>query len=347
MIHKFITTILFLTFSYSAFAQQEKPLPFWLAEKDDKKVYLLGTIHTTGLNSYQCPSEIKNRVKNSDLVFVETNSFKDYNFNREEQRILFIGSESQKQELLSKLPEEDRIAVSKAVTNIVKSFDMINRIVNQPVKYASGGFSTFENLNPQTQEFLINHSFKPSKYNKKDFLKEVAYFILLIVYYDASFDVDSMDSEIALFSKNNKIPLKGLDKDKKLISEKEFQDAMSKKDTIFVTIDNVEQTIANYELFKEQKSSIIKFSTEYFLNKISQGNFKEIEQTIDGKNALLKNRNIIWVEKINQALNTEENNTIFVAGGILHFLGSDNMIDMLKEEGFNIKKLHCSLEFEI
>ena len=62
MIHKFITTILFLTFSYSAFAT-EKPYPFWLAEKNGKKVYMLGTIHFAGLKEYQCPSEIKKSYK--------------------------------------------------------------------------------------------------------------------------------------------------------------------------------------------------------------------------------------------------------------------------------------------
>ena len=79
---------------------------------------------------------------------------------------------------------------------------------------------------------------------------------------------------------------------------------------------------------------------------MSQNNLKEQEQKTEGAvtDNLLKNRNIIWVEKINQALNTEENNTIFVAGGVLHFLGSDNVIDMLEEEGFNIKRLHCSEE---
>ena len=354
MIHKLITTILFLTFSYSVFAT-EKPYPFWLAEKNGKKVYMLGTIHLAGLKEYQCPSEIKNRIESSDLVFTETGSPIHHILSVEDRRTLMIGSESEKQDVLNKLPtKEDRIKISKAFTNRYSYYSQIFRL-NEfgDMKFKSERDATFEDLNSQTQEFLINHGFKPSTYNKEDFLKETLYFLYLTTYYDAFFDVDQMDNEVILFAKSNKTPLRALDNNNtRPMSEKEFQDKMMSKKTIgFVGITGIEDFVESYDQMKESFSLVIKNTVETVLSNLSQAlyqnNLKEQEQTIEEvvtDNPLLKNRNIIWVEKINQALNTEENNTIFVAGGAAHFLGPDNVIDMLKEASFNIKKLHCSEE---
>ena len=377
MIHKFITTILFLSFSYSAFAT-EKPYPFWLAEKDNKKVYMLGTVHTTGLDAYQCPSEIKNRIENSDLVFTESGSLTNHLLSMEDRRALMIGSESEKEAVLDNLPEEDRIKVSKAFTNRYDWFTPHFRLNYLNIKYESWGDATFEELSPQTQDFLINHGFKPSTYNKEDFLKEAFYFIYRTAFYDDFFDTDLMDVEVSLFTKSNKIPIKALDNEKSLYPEKDFQDLMSKKTTQLVQINSIEEYVGAYDQLKEGFSLNNTKSLEKDLSDISQALLKEQEQKTEGigtdnlfknvvsyiqdqtevvlsavsqtlyqnnlEDSLLLNRNIIWVEKINQALNTEENNSIFVAGGAFHFLGTDSVRDMLKEEGFNIKKLHCSEE---
>ena len=349
MIHKLITTLLFLSFSYSAFAT-EKPYPFWLAEKDGKKVYMLGTVHATSLKEYQCNSKIKNHIKSSDLVFLEKAGPTNL-LSIEDRRALYIGSESEKQDVLSKLPDKDRISISKS-----NRFEaIVVQAIRMNVLMKSGESATFEDLNSQAQEFLINHGFKPSTYNEEIFLKETFYFIYLTAFRDALLDFDHMGIEIALFSKSNKIPMKSLDKDQiSFVSEKDSQDSRSEKEAHPVMINTIEQFIATYEEQKKAFSSIFKAEKDTVLSSLSQGHLKEQEQTIDKaqeqklegmvKDKLLKNRNIIWVEKITQALNTEENNTIFVAGGVLHFLGSDNVIDRLKEEGFNIKKLHCSEE---
>ena len=334
MMHKFIKTILFLTFSYSAFAT-EKPYPFWLAEKNDKKIYILGTILVTGLNAYQCNFEVKNRIASSDLVFMETVIPTNHPLSMADRRALTIGSESEKQDVLNKLPTKDREKVSKIFTNRYELNSQTLRLSNfGNNKLESEVFATFEDLSSQAQDFLINHGFKLSKYNTETFLKEVGYFIYLTAFYDAFYDTDIMEIEVSLFTRSNKIPLKGLDhNDIDLMSEKEFQDKMSKKTTHLVGIDWVNRLVADYKYIKKDFSVLFT-------------GLSELEQQFEGvvKDTLLKNNNNIWVEKINQALNTEENNTIFVAVDILYFLGPDNMIDMLKEAGFSIKKLHCSEE---
>ena len=259
----------------------------------------------------------------------------------EDKRTLVIGSESEKQDVLNNLTEEERIKVSKS-----SRIEALSQKLLEHLLIKSGESATFEDLSSQAQEFLINHGFKPSAYNKEDFLKETFYFLYLTAFYDAFFDMDQfMDNEVALFSKNNKIPIKALDNDQlSLVSEKDTQNSMSEKEGYPVMINTIEQLIATYEEEKEIFSSLLKTLKDQTLSSLSQGHLKELEQEINVTDNLLKNRNIIWVEKINQALNTEENNTIFVAGGAAHFLGPDNVIDMLKEASFNIKKLHCSEE---
>ena len=50
----------------------------------------------------------------------------------------------------------------------------------------------------------------------------------------------------------------------------------------------------------------------------------------------------MWFQKITEAFESHEYENIFVAGGVAHLIGPFNVLDMLEEEGFTIKRLSCS-----
>ena len=54
----------------------------------------------------------------------------------------------------------------------------------------------------------------------------------------------------------------------------------------------------------------------------------------------LKHRNEKWKPKILKAFNNYNN--IFVAAGLFHFIYNDNLLDMLKKEGFFIKRFKAN-----
>ena len=53
---------------------------------------------------------------------------------------------------------------------------------------------------------------------------------------------------------------------------------------------------------------------------------------------LLKKRNEIWLERIISAHQQEANKEMFIAAGLAHFTEDHNLLDMLKIEGFRIKR---------
>ena len=59
---------------------------------------------------------------------------------------------------------------------------------------------------------------------------------------------------------------------------------------------------------------------------------------------MLKNRNELWFQKIIEAFESPEYANIFVAGGVGHFIGLFNVLDMLEAEGFTIQRLSCSAD---
>ena len=55
--------------------------------------------------------------------------------------------------------------------------------------------------------------------------------------------------------------------------------------------------------------------------------------------AILKNRNESWLEKILSSFENADK-ALFITAGINHFVFSDNVLDMLEDEGFTITKIN-------
>ena len=98
--------MIFLVFCcafYGAYAAEEggskaeKPY-FWKVEKEGKTSYFLGTLHTPiTIEELPCSQKIQHLLKNSDLVFIETDSFteeqKEFKALKEKMKLSKDGSE--------------------------------------------------------------------------------------------------------------------------------------------------------------------------------------------------------------------------------------------------------------
>ena len=104
---------------------------------------------------------------------------------------------------------------------------------------------------------------------------------------------------------------------------------------------DIEQIIADYEDIKQHyldsypllvsnyKSTDLKSQTEGFGSVI----IKIVNWFIGSSDSLAKNRNESWIEKM---LLSSENQSIFIAAGYAHFIGSDNVLNLLESEDFKI-----------
>ena len=154
----------------------------------------------------------------------------------------------------------------------------------------------------------------------------------------------SIDAEVIKLALDHNIPIESLDANKNTIAdlEKEITDLykMEGQDTQVRNTD-IDQIIADYENIKQQyldsnslvisnyKSTDLKSQTEGFGSVI----IKIVNWFIGSSDALLKNRNESWIEKM---LLSSENQSIFIAAGYGHFIGSDNVLNLLESEGFKI-----------
>ena len=129
----------------------------------------------------------------------------------------------------------------------------------------------------------------------------------------------SMDSQVMDVARFSGIPIQALDD----------SDVLDELDTNFTKKD-VEQKIEQYP---QCLANVKNFVNQY---KTGQMSFSDYS---DGKLAL-KDRNEKWTAKFKSAY--EDYDQMFVAGGVAHFAGPHNMLDMLREEGFFVQRVSCN-----
>ena len=61
---------------------------------------------------------------------------------------------------------------------------------------------------------------------------------------------------------------------------------------------------------------------------------------------ILRRRNEIWLDKLLSSGEQEGYTRVFIAAGFDHFQGPFNMLSMLQEEGFSIKRLDSSCKWD-
>ena len=191
---------------------------------------------------------------------------------------------------------------------------------------------SFKDLSENTKEFLIRHGVD-TQGNYGDYF----YFIYEILYYKVFFAIDdSIDSQVAKIAQSNEIKIKALDDNSNITHD--LQAENSKKPIQPINRINIEVLVEiSNQIFEDFKQSVLQKRQPYISG--NREAFKSIET--GSKKALLKNRNESWLKKFTEAHENPKHNSIFIAGGTSHFVGSFNLIDWLREEGFSVNPITC------
>ena len=284
-------------------------------------------------------------MKETDLLFVENfnpGTEPLYNNFEDTMRKLYLGSKEEKEQIMSQLSEEAKER-TKNRKNSVRLISIINTIklnISQENKLIEDE-GQFKDLSKESQKFLIQHGLYGENKNYLDYYFD----IFFIATYDAFFSQKKyLDAEILKLALDHHIPIESLDENKNISTdlEKEITDLykVEGQDTQISNTD-IDQIIADYENIKQHyldsysrfvsdyKSTDWKSQTEGFGRVI----IKIVNWLVGSSDSLLKNRNESWIEKM---LSGSENQSIFMAAGFAHFIGSDNVLDLLDGEDFKI-----------
>ena len=330
--------LIFLTFLFlileAANSQTQSPF-VWIVEKEEKVSYLLGVVHIgVSLEEMPCSNEIVNQIQSSDLLFLEYKFGDDtQRLNKEEKRKIFIGSKEEQEEVLSRLSFESQEVIRErkiASDNFFRSA--------YPFNVQSVTKDAFSELSPKSQEFLMKHGVDPEG-SHADFF----HFIRFIAYYQAYFSLTSLDEQIEEIAFSQSITIKALDNNKQ-INEDISSQASSNKPLKPVNYKSIEQLIDEMDiLVNRRRRSMQRFAQLYksydrdlfeeFLGEEKEGNENIHEEVFS------RSRNELWLQKFMEAHARYEN--IFLAAGLHHFIGIYNLLGMLIEEGFSIKRMTC------
>ena len=321
--------ILCLILPFFVNASDSNSSPFvWMAEKDRKQSYILGTMHSgVSLRDVPCSNIISNKIQSSDLILSEVNAGNEYEkLSLKEREILFTGSVEEKNKIMSKLPQQSQQIIKERQTA------MLN-LLKDTFPHTLVGRGNFQNLNGKSKNFLTKHGADTTTSHA-----DLIYFINLIAYYKAYFSQPSIDAQIKQIGFSRQIEVKSLDDDIKI--NKDFKSKNSNKPIISVTQNDVEEHILHInnliEGYKEMNIKMAELYQSYNINLVSN----IVSSSIEDETILLKNRNELWLKKI--LLEHKNHENIFIVTGLRHLIGNHNMLDMLKNEGFHIERLTCN-----
>ena len=326
--------------------------PFaYLVEKDGKIIHLLGTMHMgVSIAELPCSNEILVRLNTSDLIFSElpVNLLILLKYLGNNIEKIFTAYASEREEMLSNLPEYERESVNEII-------ELYNKQIIEAIQKIFGGVQfvfvdkekeSFEALSPQTRNFLISRGV-----DIQGSYIDYMYFIYSSLILEHFFSASRLDSQIAEIAHSKNIHIKALDNTKPITGH--FMDAFipqsEKADEMEITemeIDSkfIDILITNLSgimninnmINSPQKEHYLSGNEEVFLRYISTVNDK-------AKEILLKERNEVWFQKLKEAFESHKYENIFLAGGVAHLIGPFNILDQLKEEGFTVKRLNCEI----
>ena len=327
---------------YSALAEdlpEAKGPFFYKADKEGKSLYLLGTLHSENLDNLQCHSPIMSFLEDSDLLFTESEG-----------------------EMLLQVAQEIYADASEFADH---EFNNLNENSKRSLMDILKSITQNSHSNEEYIAFLQQHNFW-----------FIAYFILKPCISPETSQLMqregiAMDSEIQLIADSLSIPQAFLDdaddlKEINFLLNSPFQDHLFTAKNFISLIDDYDQ-FCNKN--KDNMHSFITFMTMFQnLYQTGEANGDDIEDSLKllyqksslhhsffdrsvpedkslkaFKDTVLKKRNQKWIEKTRQS--HENNDSVFIATGLAHLLGSDNILDMLREDDFSIQRMDADCSF--
>ena len=319
-------------------------------KKMEKHLIILGTMHIgVTFEELQCSNEIKSHLDHSDLLLTEMNQ------NQVSQMFM-----SQSGEDFQSLSEEnqgffkDKVAQMRSKGLLQEDFNVENLSF-----FGLGQLMPRICLSELSKEDLVKFVEQLENEAQQSLTKEM------------EFDVNSpmMDFQIQQIAQSKDISQAYLD-DVEAIKTLFFGDDGSN-----LIVGQFDEFIKNYEkkmrsqcnyqnLLKERKEQKIQILTNHLqkmieLYKSGEGKLlnehiksmsgpdasdrvQEIQEFVNQK--LLKSRNKQWIEKIVES--HEDNDSVFIAAGLGHFIEYSNVLDMLKDKGFSVKRLKANCKTE-
>ena len=304
---------------------------FWEVSKKGEKsggpFYMLGTLHAgVHIEDLQCSNEISTHLEKASMLLVEHNTSSVLDFFK-----LMIQRERM-EEFSSSAPGFKNLSIESR-RFFTENFPPV--FFNQLGVELSAG-------QMETANLLV--------------LMNIYYFICLSSY---PFVMDilmplfekQLDVQIIKMAKDREIPQISLDEmDLEQILLLSIKHALSS-----IPVEQLEDLVGNYkkyctvgELEKRYKHLLlvaqmvnpyikgVQLNIAEKLRKLSYSEESIIRDKQDYEQNILKARNEVWFPKIKKA--HQEHGPVFVAAGAGHFIHAYNLIDMLKKDGFSVKR---------
>ena len=322
---------------------------FWTAEKDGKTHHILGTMHVNlDFEDLQCFEVIKNRLKNSHVLFTELSMDKVVEDMEKE-----AGQDTQTREertFWKTLTKEEKVflfrksikymetihpdvALDKTLLNEILKF-IETRSGKEAVDFlkASCNLEKQQNkaqeaLDNQVFQFAVEHSINRLPLETA----EVHYQFLLILQKLEEEFISSLDE--SLFKESISKAKENFDGFcLNVRSETKKSDQLYEE--MAIKVKNGDLEVVEYSIDTPLQNLFSKYAQYNIPRSLKENYEKNYRNIINQKG--LKERNEKWLPKILSAHNSYNN--VFVAAGVSHFIGEYDVLNLLKKEGFVIKR---------
>ena len=304
------TTIFFLIFSFVVLATnvnthaKSNNIFLWSAEKNGHTIHLFGIIHLPfSLENIMCADTILEKIKNSDLIFMEHLYSKKEINNLFLQEVNTLHSSEDGHEFESLTPEVQDFLKQKNILNTNLTY--MGYVIL--LKYAMG------------QETLSR--FDPSSIGSMDTqIKRIAT--------SQNTQQEAFDSDAIL---------------KKLIEEQiaDMQHLIYKRmNTDTVGITELETAVYEYPSSISVQNQGVKYLIRKYMANDTQFFSTPPPKNIKYK-LVSKQRNQEWLSKLTEAHHNYK--SIFIVVGTGHLVEQNNLTDMLAQQGFTVNQFTCNL----
>ena len=294
---------------------------YYSVQKDGKEHWFLGAVYVgLSVEELDCRAQIEEQVSKSDLVFLESIYFLPLSW--EELGAVYAGSLEEREAVLTRLSLEERRGIE--TREALKS-------VHYP-QFEHYGEGSFEDLSPETQEFLLSIGQAPSNDFGSHFLR-----ILISAHYKARVSYPpGLDFQIGRLALSKNLPILGLDSDDQILSDMSAEKRALER----ISLEDIEEAVANYNGIVQQNGRGFRQVRGLY----REGNFKKLSKyCADLPEAMVRKRQENWLEQFKTAHQSPQNESIFTAVGLTHLIGPSNILDMLREEGFFVQRVKCPL----
>ncbi|MDE0091820.1 MAG: TraB/GumN family protein [Oligoflexia bacterium] len=299
---------------------------FWTAEKEGKTIHILGTIHL-GLDfeALQCHQEISDSLAESDLFWLEADINRQRELIQTAMNTLvmnpsghsFKSLSEESQDFFKAKAGQDSTVTRLSYLGLISYIQNICQIEHG--EFLEERLAGFENQFKSVTLDLQVQQLAQTQNISQDYLDEESYMPDLIRSNAEKVSKELVEKSVREY-KNNCQPEKlarNLD-----IQLEAIEDIVSKytKGASFDVL-KIDDRVLKQQGFTEE--AVDSYKDQFQLN-------------------ILRKRNENWLKKLVSA----QEQKMFVAGGLAHFTGSDNVLDGLRRSGYSVRRFNSDCQPE-